>query len=666
MNHITLRTFSLIIILVILGIYSNTFLNEFVWDDLFLIVENPSIMLWKYAWVHFAIDLYHSYSNYYRPLQMLTYMVDFSLWRFNTFGYHLTNTFLHIGVSILLLFFIYAITKNKPLSFLGAFFYAIHPVHTASVTYIAGRADPLVTLFMLAALIFFHYHFSGPTRFYARLCYGASLLFFILALLSKEVAVMLPAIILVHAYLVVDKDDVVRSGRYIPFHFISPFIVVLGVYLVLRSNALNFQQGVVIFHGHGVYERLLTSVKAIAKYFEVIFFPLQLHMERNIPYAQSFFEQAVLISMVVILMVVWLVVRVSRFSKIALYGFLFFAITLLPVMNIYPLTNNMAEHWLYTPMVGMSILVASLSVNIWNSRKGIRPILITIFLLYVVFFCCRTFLRNFDWRDRFTIYSQTLQHNPRSIKMLNNIGNLFQASGDMSMALLYHTAAAEIAPGEYRTRLNLGLDYEKMGKLKEALKQYRLSKYFKHNYAKAYYNMGNVFEKLGKYDMAIDSYVRAIRNDRFHIGARLHLGNVYYELGYLQTAKEVYEELIEVNPSVHEAYNNLGNTLSLLGEHDAAIAAHMKAISIYGLKEAKYPADLGLSYARAGMYEEALEALKLAHSLDPRDIETIINIGATYYYMGDNASAKREWGKVLILDPDNSTAKTYLQLIPPE
>ena len=242
MFKINLRTYILFIILIILLIYSNSFSNEFVWDDEFLIIKNPAITSWNYAWIHFALDLYHSFSNYYRPIQMISYMMDFSVWRLNPFGYHLTNVFLHICVSLSLFILLQLMTGDKRIAFIGTLFYALHPAHTAAVTYIAGRADSLTALFSLLSLILFHRHFKAQRNNTALRLYIGSLGLFLLAILSKEISIIFPVIILFYRLFFISDDEVEKSRGIIKFHYLSWFVIIVGVYAVLRIHALNFQE----------------------------------------------------------------------------------------------------------------------------------------------------------------------------------------------------------------------------------------------------------------------------------------------------------------------------------------------------------------------------------------------------------------------------------------
>jgi tetratricopeptide (TPR) repeat protein len=654
------RKYIPLIILLILAIYANSFRNEFVWDDEFLIVENPAIMSWNYAWIHFAVDLYRSFSNYYRPVQMMTYMVDFSIWRLDPFGYHLTNVLLHILVSLSLFMFIKLMTKNAKAAFIGTLFYALHPAHTAAVTYIAGRADPLSALFLLLSLLLFHRHFKSQNKNRSLFFYIGSLTAFLLALLSKEIAVVLPAIILCYRLFFIDDTEVEKKRIITKFHYISPFIIILGVYLILRTHALNFQDGGMLVSKYPLYSRLLTSIEAIGIYLGIIFFPFNLHMERSIAYVTSFFERDLLLSVLMIVLIIWLIIRIAKVSKPALFGFLFFAISLLPVMNIYPLSSNMAEHWLYIPMMGTSVFLTCVGLKVWNDRKIARPILSFFMICYFVFFSYRTFARNFDWRDEYSIYNHTFNYSPKSIKILNNLGNLYHKRGDFDRAIAFHQKAIEINPKEHKTYFNLGRDYEVMGMLDEALAQYGKSIRCQPDYAKAHFNIGNIYAGKEKYDKAVISYKRAAEYDDFHIGARNNLGNIYFERGLYEEAKEKYEEIIKIDPYLPGAHSNLANALDRLGRLEEAIKEHEKAIELEP-DNATYHSGLGVVYGKLGRYDEAIAELKEAYRLKPTDVENLINLGVSYFHKGDLSSAEKEWGKVLQIDPANNTVRGYLK-----
>ena len=657
------KKFILILILVILAVYANSFRNEFVWDDEMLIVKNPSVASLRYAWTHFALDLYHSYSNYYRPVQMLTYMADFALWRLNPFGYHLTNVFLHICVSIFLFVLFRVLTGDARVGFAGSLFYAVHPAHTAVVTYIAGRADSLAALFMILSVLLLHRHFKAREGRSALLLLGASSAMFLFALLSKEAAVALPAVILFYRMFFIGDDELRRSRQRIRFHYISPFAVILGVYILLRLHALNFQENLFSQNAPVFYIRMLTSLKALGVYLGIVFFPIYMHMERSLPYAYSILEPDVLLAGVLCILMFLAVLRVRRISAPAFFGALFFIVSLLPVLNIYPMSCNLAEHWLSIPMIGMSLFLSSLGLRFWDDSKRIRPLLALFFACYLAFLSYQTFDRNFDWRSPRTIYTHTYVYSPKSVKMLNNLGNLYRREGDMRMALVLHRKAAVISPKDHKTILNIGLDYERMGMFEEALDKYKLSVRLKPNYAKGYFNIGNIYVNLGRPELAARAYEKAIRCDELYAKARVHLGNAYFETGRYEKAKAEYERAIEISPDMPFSYNGLGNVLSELGFYAESAEAYRKAIELSPTEEVSYYLNLGVAYGKMGRHNDSIRELERARQISPRDVKVLINLGAAYFYKGDTESAKKELRKALLVEPQNTLAARYLKSI---
>ena len=157
-----------VILIILLGFaaYGNSFNNEFVWDDKNLIGNNAYIKDLSHMLSIFSKDLGAGSGkeyNAYRPVQLITYVIDYSLWKLNVRGYHLTNILLHICVALGIYCLINVLFHNNFLSLLTGSFYVVHPIHTEAVTYISGRADSLALLFMLlCALCYSRYPRACP------------------------------------------------------------------------------------------------------------------------------------------------------------------------------------------------------------------------------------------------------------------------------------------------------------------------------------------------------------------------------------------------------------------------------------------------------------------------------------------------------------------------
>src|SRR3989338_6713361 len=179
-----LKAILLILVLSVIT-YFNAFANRFVWDDRALIIENELIRDWKHIPQIFTNELYRTSApvSFYRPIQTLSCLFDYSIWHLNPYGYHFTNLFIHIvnGILVYFLVLLSLLDNNKqyPIALFTALLFIVHPVHVQAVTYISGRADLLACLFLLIAFILF---MKGET-FLSRI---VSSLSFIFALLSKE------------------------------------------------------------------------------------------------------------------------------------------------------------------------------------------------------------------------------------------------------------------------------------------------------------------------------------------------------------------------------------------------------------------------------------------------------------------------------------------------
>ncbi|MCM8808210.1 MAG: hypothetical protein NC926_09795, partial [Candidatus Omnitrophica bacterium] len=136
-------------ILFFLGIFSsivyfNSIFNPFIFDDYGLIIENTFIKNFKYLKLLFTTNLYEGAGEktlFYRPLQSLSYALIYKFFKLNPIPYHLLNIFLHIGCSILFFLLLKEIYGER-IAFLSSLLWAIHPINTEAVTYIAGLADP--------------------------------------------------------------------------------------------------------------------------------------------------------------------------------------------------------------------------------------------------------------------------------------------------------------------------------------------------------------------------------------------------------------------------------------------------------------------------------------------------------------------------------------------
>ena len=149
-----------LILITVLGfaVYGNAINGAFLWDDQLLIKDNQYIRDYSYLGQIFSSDTEAGageQSGFWRPIQIFTYTIEYSLWQLNASGYHLTNIILHILVALSVFWLVNILFDNQRLALFTGLLFVAHPIHTGAVAYISGRADSLAALFMLLCFVFY-------------------------------------------------------------------------------------------------------------------------------------------------------------------------------------------------------------------------------------------------------------------------------------------------------------------------------------------------------------------------------------------------------------------------------------------------------------------------------------------------------------------------------
>ncbi|MFA6356536.1 MAG: hypothetical protein WCY23_05450 [Candidatus Omnitrophota bacterium] len=392
--------------IVLLGVlaYRSSLFGKFLLDDLTLVVLNFHIRDLSGAAQLFTENIgagigQEVSSGFYRPLQILSYAVDFRLWNLSYTGYHLTNLALHILTALSVYWFVKLISKNGPLSFLAGALFAVHPVNTEAVSYISGRADPLCALFVFLCLIcYIKYLDRSDIKYYLLfpLCY-------LCALLSREGGMILLAFIPLYHY---------SFRRRLRLADIAPFVIVTAVYILMRSFALKSM----LPHYHSpasALQRVAGSFAAFSDYIRMLFLPYNLHME----YGRKVFnfnDPQVITGLLLFGLCAYFIFSRRNSRGLTFFSAAWFIIGLIPVSNIFPLGAYMAEHWLYLPSVGFFILLSSAVACLYRIKRNAAIALAAVALLGCT---AATAKQNRYWSDPEAFYKRTLEYSPDSARM---------------------------------------------------------------------------------------------------------------------------------------------------------------------------------------------------------------------------------------------------------
>lgn len=573
-----------ILLAITVGVYFNSLFNGFVYDDRFTITNNLFIRDWNNLTGLFSKDYFsRSGEATYRPVVTLSYFIDCSLWGLKPFGYHFTNVLLHLVNVVFVYLFVLSLLKQPPvplnkegikgvvsilpcrnrwIAFLTALLFSIHPVQTEAVNAISFREDLLVVFFLLPAFLLFLKvsNLSSTDKIRWWTFYILSLLLYLLALFSKEMAITFLLLLIGYLLCFGSKDG--RQERRTFIYLSIGYVAVTLIYLLLYFGPFGNPKPT-LFSYPDILIRLLTLPKVIAQYLWLILIPWKLKADYVVRFSQSWAEPSVLFPIFLLSVIGAAVFRLSKIYRKELFGLLWFFVSLLPVMNIVPINNVIAERYLYLPFVGVSLLCSSWLVCLNRAKVNLsrytlkREGIIIIMVLIIPIYGGRTIFRNMDWRDDLTLWSKTIIVSPESDRAHNNLGNTYVMQGRVGEAMEEFQIALRLNPKYVEAHNNLGATYAEQGRLNEAIEEFQTALRLNPNHVNAHNNLGSAYTKQGRLNEAIEEYQIALKLNSNHVNAHYNIGVAYAGLGNWQEAIREWEITLSVNPDHKGARNNL-------------------------------------------------------------------------------------------------------------
>ncbi|OGP14059.1 MAG: hypothetical protein A2054_03015 [Deltaproteobacteria bacterium GWA2_55_10] len=488
--------------------YLNTLSNPFLWDDIALIVENDGL---KQGWTSvlnaFSPEKWGGrsdnpgFKSFFRPMQSLLSIFDYWIWGLNAFGFHLSNMLLHLANTVLLLFFALRLTGSSTAALAAASIFAVHPIHTESVAFIAAMNDLLAALFMTGSFIFYMRSGSSSGGSAKSPFYSASLFLFVLALLSKEMAVMMPLLVSVYAWLYEDRGG--RALRAIPFY------AVLAGYIAFRVFGLE-----VFVEQHQLRVDILTlgssSAAAVFDYLRLMVAPYPLKAFYTLRWHSPFSFEAIagfVISAAALLAFILFAVRGKKALAFAL-AWLF--VSMAPVLNIGALGDfRIAERYMYIPTIGFSIFAGIVFAGLPKGAlsKAASVLLVAVIAVFIVL----TFQRNRLWGDDLRFFTAMVKESPDAPLAHLNLAVVYQKRGERALALSEMERCRDLAPGNWSIRYSLGFYYYKAGLFAKAADELEISAALNPKYENSQILLGVSYAETGRLDDAEALFIRVLK-----------------------------------------------------------------------------------------------------------------------------------------------------------
>lgn len=557
------------------------------WDDDSYVINNIAIQNLSWSSVSHLFTSYHI--NLYKPLVLLSFMIEYHFAKLSPGVYHATNLFLHITNVILVYIFIYLLSNKWRVSFLSSILFAIHPMHVESVAWISERKDLLYALFFLIAIIIYMlYRRERKTVYF----YGV-LAAFTFSLMSKPQGLILPLIlILIDLYL--DPETYVALIREkIPFFAISfTFLAInfTGFYLLSPKSA----------HMNAVFRlsNICNVLYAHWFYLQKLLVPVKL----SCLYPASYSVHCVVLT-VSLLVITWLLVVSLRYSRLYVFGVLFFLITLLPVSQIIPTGPSIVcDRYTYIPYIGFFFVLSSIVITYFEStfkqKYGIRMFIAMLVILWLFSLAFLAHKRTKVWKDSITLWDNVIASYPNIGVSYVNRGKALFEKGEWDKALKdFNHAIKENASYAlaYRTRGYLNM---RKAFYADARLDFNKAIELKPMNAESYYYRGYLNEVVKKKKMALNDYTSAIELNARHINALLNRGTLFAESHRFEEAIADFTSAIKVSPNYKEAYYNRGLAYLQLNRLKEA------------LSDLTYARDIDPNFEQAEEMLERIEAMK--------------------------------------------------------
>lgn len=637
--------------------YAPVFNAGFIWDDESHLTRNPCIV-----GPLGLREIWTSARAVYYPLVLTTFWTVHKFAGLSPWPYHLLNVLLHAGSAVLLWHVLRQLNVRG--AWLGAALWALHPVMVQSVAWVTELKNTQSCFFYLLSIFYFLKwedrlrntrmpRIEGaavqaravsrprPCRpRYRHLLVALSLVFFILATLSKPSVVMLPVVLALCVWW--------RTGR---IHrrdvtMLAPFVLVSALASVWTILEQKFHAGAIGGEWAQTWqERLIIAGRAIWFYVGKLSCPhplIFIYPRWEIDCSQLI---AYLPLVAALTGLVGLCLIRAKWSRAVFFAAAYYVISLFPVLGFFSVYffrySFVSDHFQYLSsmgplalagagiVTGCSHLAASRRVSAlpstWRgSGVAITPLVGVsgVFLLLLVLL---TWQQTAVYRDLITLYTATLTKNPGCWMAHYNLGIALSDQGDTDGAIAHYRQAIELRP----------------------------------SYAEAHYNLGRLLAQKGQLDDAAAHYQKALEVNPADAEAHNNLGATLFASGRADEAIAHYRKALEIQPDYANASCNLANALLSNGDLDGAIAQYSACLALSPNQfEAQY--NLASALFRTGRTDEAITHFQKVLKLQPENADARANLGSAFLARGHVRDAIAQYRDALRIAPDSVAAQSNL------
>ncbi len=567
--------------------------NEFLaFDDPSYVTDNPLIQ--HLGLGNIKAFFTRQFVSTYQPLVMLSYAVEFKLFGMSGPGFHLFSLVVHLVNVALVYLLAQRLLKDRIAAVVTALLFGIHPLHVESVAWVASQKDVLYACFFLASSLCYLRFVSDNNRKY----YLLSMVLFVLSLLSKAQAVVLPVVFLLFDYLQGRKIDGKAIVEKVPFLVLSLIFGVVALTMQTKTGAVQD------FSYFPFYERAMFACYGFVCYLLQTLVPIKLSIFYPYPETLDKINSVFVYIAPMVVAALAVVVIKYRKSRIIMFAALFFCITIALVIQLIPVgTAVRADRYSYVSLIGIFLLAGYAFARLYERRPAQQKTLTALAGVYFVIIGGLAFSRTMVFKDSMTVYNNALENYP-SFMIYNNRGVIFFNNKEYKEALA---------------------DFQEVEKIKPA-------------FPNIWYNSGYAYQQMGNMPKALEDYAHALQKDPNNVDILSKVQTIHTTQNNLPAALDDANKIIALKPDMAEAYYSRAELLGRMGKAKEAMADLDKVIAMKPDFVEVYN-DRGIANSMAGNYEQALKDFDKMIQLRPNEWNARYNRSLTYKALGRYADA---------------------------
>lgn len=555
----------LTLLVITLAIYARTAYFPFCEiDDRDYVSENVQVLsglsadsiTWAFSTVH---------ASNWHPVTWLSLMIDSQLFGTDPMGYHLVNVTFHaISAALLFLFFNMATGTLWRSAFVAACF-ALHPLHVESVAWISERKDVLSAFFLMLTLIFY----SEYVRKSKRSMYILSLAAFALGLMAKPMLVTVPVVLLlldIWPFERMKKSLLARvnqsNNTSHDFKFLLtekiPYLVLSAASSAITVYAQSHGGAVISIEKFPMLLRVNNALWSIISYIIKTLYPFNLAIFYPIVPVPLW---NVVCAVIIISAIMYISVRKIRDYPWLATGWLWYLITLLPVIGLIQVGGQaMADRYTYIPHIGLFVMASWGGTKLWEKLPKLRKVINVSAVGILLFFSIATLSQLSYWQDNIMLLTHTIGITKDNYLASYTLGSAYEREGEKKLAIVQYNDAIRSYPGNPELHLlhfHLGNMLNDMGDSNGALGHFAETIKLKPQFWQAPYNMGLTLEKLGRLTEALRYYNDTLKIKPDDAPSHNNIGRLLAKQGHLDEAIQHFSMALQLDPTLEQARSNL-------------------------------------------------------------------------------------------------------------